>query len=135
MSSQPASKNGDREHLNRLIQGIFKHDKRIRFVSIYQDQNLLAGGMRPGVRSYDPEADAREIDLQLAKVGEITRAWQPWFGRLVRFTVNYEKITLAFHPLGSGRFLVISGEPEVNLSSLERVIAAQGYNALEKDVY
>ncbi len=114
------------------MQGIFKHDKRIRFVSIYQDQNLLAGGMRPGVESFDPEGDAREIDLQLAKVGEITRAWQPWFGRLVRFTVKYEKITLGFHPLGSGRFLVISGEPEANLSSLERVIAAQGYNALEK---
>ncbi len=134
MPSKASAKKSERERLNSVIEGIFNHDQRIRFVAIYQDQYQLAGGMRPGARSHDPEEEAREIDLQLAKVGEIARSWQRWFGNLVAFTIRYEKITLAFHPIRAGRFLVISSEPDFDPASLGGLITQQVYRALNEDI-
>jgi hypothetical protein len=134
MPPQDSTKKTDRDRLNRVILGIFDQDERIRSVAIYQDQYQLAGGMRPGARSHDPEEEAREIDLQLAKVGEIARSWQRWFGTLVAFTIKYERVTLAFHPLGAGRFLVISSEPDFDTASLSGFMSQRGYRALKEDI-
>ncbi len=134
MPPKAPTKKAEGERLNKVIEGIFNYDERIRFVAIYQDQYQLAGGMRPGARSHDPEEEAREVDLQLAKVGEIARSWQRWFGNLVAFTIRYEKITLAFHPIRAGRFLVISSEPDFDPASLEGVMTQQEFEALKEDI-
>jgi hypothetical protein len=133
MPPQASTRKTEGERLSKVIEGIFTHDKRIRFVAIYQDQYQVAGGMRPGARSHDPEEEAREIDLQLAKVGEIARSWQRWFGNLVAFTIKYEKITLGFRPLAAGRFLVVSSEPGFDHASLEGVMTQLGYKAPKGD--
>lgn len=133
MPSEASDNRKERERLRNAILDIFNHDERIRSVAIYEDQDQLAGGMRQGTKSHDPDAEARDIDLQLAKVGDTARSWQRWFGNLIAFTVKYEKVTLAFHPLGAGRFLVISSEPDFDPVSLESIVTQQGDKALTKD--
>jgi len=121
--------------LKKLIEKAFGVDERVRFVALYQDQYILAGGMRPNLASYDPEDESRSVDLQLAKIGEIVRTWQRWFGKLSRFTLKYEKINLVFQPLGEGRFLVLSGDSDFDPSIvLQRLRDDQDYKLLMEGI-
>jgi len=114
-----------RQSLERVIGRIFEMDKGIRMVAVYQGQYMLAGGMRKGVDSYDPN-DAYEIDMQLSKMGEIARSWEQWFGELSALVLKYDKINLTFQPLNGGRFLVMSTEPQVDSISIMTEIARGG---------
>jgi len=128
---QSSKRRVQRRSLEKLIQEVFNLDDRIRFIAVYQDQYLLAGGMRESLESYDPADDAHDVDLQLAKIGEIARAWQRWFGKLSTFVLRYEKINLAFQPLREGRFLVLSSEPAFDpLDALERLRRNPDYELL-----
>lgn len=118
LPSQVSKRESERKLLGEIIEWIFKRDRRVRFVAIYQDQYLLAGGMREGVTSLDPEEEAREIDLKLAKIAETIGDWQKWFGKLETFLLRYEKVSLIFQPLSNNRFLIISCEPDLDLFPL-----------------
>lgn len=100
--------------LATLVDRVFEVDTRIRFVGVYQHHNMLAGGMRKGRKSVDPEEEAVEIDTKLAKMGETAAAWQNWFGNLQGYSIRYENVSLAFVPLGKDRFLLISTEPDLD---------------------
>jgi len=112
------------------MDGIFAIDPGIRMVAVYQGQHMLAGGMRKGVESYDPD-DSYDVDMQLSKMGEIARAWQSWFGELESLTLKYEKLNLLFHPIDESRFLVMSTEPHVNpLATMKKIRARPDFNSL-----
>ncbi len=113
VASQTIDKSALRKSLEKVIEGIFEMDPGIRMVAVYQGQYILAGGMRKGVESYDPD-DAYDIDMQLSKMGEIAQGWETWFDRLEGLTLKYGKLNLTFHPVAKGRFLIMSTEPEVN---------------------
>jgi hypothetical protein len=106
-----------RRSIRKVIDGIFELDAGIRFVAVYQGQYLLAGGMRKGVDAYDPD-DSYDVDMQLAKMGEIARVWQRWFGHLDTISLRYGRVNLLFRPLGKGRFLVMSTEPRVDAEGI-----------------
>ena len=117
--------------LKKLIDDLFGLDPRIRFIAIYQGQYIIAGGMKPNLDSYDPVDEARDIDLQLEKIGEMVRKWQRWFGRLSSVTLMYEKINLIFQPLQEELFLVLSSEVDFDPEdALARLRAHPGYLAL-----
>lgn len=113
MVSQAVDRSALRKSLGKVIDGIFDLDPGIRMVAVYQGQYMLAGGMRKGVDSYDPD-DAYGIDMQLSKMGEMAEVWQTWFGKLEMLAFRYEKLNLTFHPLAEGRFLIMSTEPKVD---------------------
>ncbi len=75
---------------------------------------MLAGGMKEGRQSLEPEEEALDIDLSMAKIGGIATEWQKWFGGLEGFALRYHKINLAFVPLGEDRFLVFSTDPDLD---------------------
>ena len=100
--------------LAKLVDRVFEADQKVRFVGVYQEQYMLAGGMRHGRRSADPEEEAVEIDLKLAKMGGTATAWQKWFGDLRGFAIRYDKVSLAFIPLGGDRFLVLSTDADLD---------------------
>jgi hypothetical protein len=109
-----ADRRTQRRGLRKTIDEIFELDGGIRFVAVYQDQYLLAGGMRTGTPPYDPDDEAHEIDLQLGRIAEIAGSWQRWFGNLGALVLRYERLDLLFLPLSEGRFMVLSTEPGTN---------------------
>jgi hypothetical protein len=125
-----ASRRKKRLYLAGLIDKIFAVDPGIRFVAIYQDQYMLAGGMRKDRMTYDPEEEANDIDLHLAKIGEIARSWQRWFGTLNALVLSYERLNLVFQPLKEGRFLVLSTEAGLNSFELLEKLGTQDYRRL-----
>lgn len=87
------------------------------------------------MESYDPDDDAPDVDLQLAKIGEIAGTWQRWFGKLSTFVLRYQKINLAFQPLREGRFLVLSTEADFDPSvALERLQKNPNYELLMEGI-
>jgi len=134
MVSQTADRSALRKSLERVIEGIFDMDARIRMVAVYQGPYILAGGMREGVDSYDPD-DAYDVEMQLSKVGEIAQGWEKWFDRLQALTLKYEKLNLTFHPMGKGRFLIMSTEPDVDsFSVMEKVRARPDFKKLAQSI-
>ena len=124
-----------RRWLERAIDKVFEVDDGIRFVAVYQEQYMLAGGMRKGTASYDPEDEAHEIDMQLSRIGEIARSWQRWFGTLRALILSYERLNLVFQPLGEGRFLVLSTEPSTDpVSLMEKLRSHQDLSSLVQKI-
>ncbi len=132
---QTADRKLQRKSLKKIIDEFFGIDPRIRFIAIYHGQYIIAGGMRPNLESHDPDDEARDIDLQLEKIGEILRRWQRWFGKLHAFTLRYERVNLIFQPLEGERFLVMSTEPELDPSSvIMKVEAHSSYRTLTEEI-
>jgi hypothetical protein len=124
MVSQTARKTR-RKVFAKTLDDVFGIDKGIRFVAVYQGQYMLAGGMRKGTRSFDPEEEAHDIDLKLARIGEIARSWERWFGGLKTLVLRYERLNLLFLPLSEGRFLVVSTTPATNPVSVADALRRQ----------
>ena len=132
---QTSDRKLQRKSLKKIIDEFFGIDPRIRFIAIYHGQYIIAGGMRPNLESHDPDDEARDIDLQLEKIGEILRRWQRWFGKLHAFTLRYERVNLIFQPLEGERFLVMSTEPELDPSSvIMKVEAHSSYRTLTEEI-
>lgn len=130
MVTQAIDRSTIRKSLEQTINGIFELDPGIRMVAIYQGQYMLAGGMRKGVASYDPN-DAYDIGMQLSKMGEIAQGWQRWFGQLEALTIRYEKLNLTFHQIDEGRFLVMSTEPSVDpVSTMKKIRSRPDFKKL-----
>jgi hypothetical protein len=127
-------RNAARKSLEQAIEGIFDIDPGIRKFAVYQGQHVLAGVMRKGVESYDPE-DAYNIDMQLCKMGEITQGWEKWFGQLEALTLKYEKLNLTFHPLSRSRFLIMSSEPAVDsVTTMEKIRSRPDFKNLDQSI-
>lgn len=121
--------------LATLVDRVFEVDRRVRFVGVYQEHNMLAGGMRKGRKSVDPEEEAIEIDIKMAKMGEITSAWQKWFGKLSGYSIRYKRVSLAFAPLSDDRFLVISTDSGLDpLDVMEKLRQDEDFGQLVEAV-
>lgn len=101
------------EMVSSFISKIFSIDERVRFVAIYEGQYMLAGTMREGRESLDPEDAAREIDIQLSRMFEIGSKWQNWFGKFHYLVLKFSKVNLGIAPIKGKRALVISTEPSL----------------------
>jgi len=102
-----------RTYLLKLLDAVFGIDARIRSASIYEDQYLIGGGMRPGVASFEPDEVAKQIDLEFATIAKLAAGWERWFGRMGAVYVTYDKVNLYFFRLGGKRFMVVSAEPSL----------------------
>ncbi len=119
MASKTLGKRFAQRNYANLVKKVFSEDKRIRFVAIYAGRDLISGGMREGIPSYDPEEQAKELDLELSKIAKSTSNSERWFGKLNGILIAYEKLNLALFPLEDmDKFVVVSSEPDVNLLSV-----------------
>jgi len=101
--------------VHMLLERMLKQEQGIRFAALYEGERLIEGGMREGVHSYDPEAVSKEIDIEIAILGNVAKRWESWFGRLRYVALRFEKLNMIFVPITpKTRFLVISTEPSVD---------------------
>ncbi|MDG6908434.1 MAG: hypothetical protein JRN20_21900 [Nitrososphaerota archaeon] len=125
MDSDTLSKRVGHRTYASLVERIFNEDKRIRFVAVYGGRDLLAGGMKPGLPSYDPEEVAREVDLEFARIAKSAQSSERWFGELNAIVMSYKNINLGlFRFEDMNKFLVVSSEPDYNPLSLLQKLPA-----------
>jgi hypothetical protein len=100
----------------------------VRFAALYEGERLIEGGMKEGVHSYDPESVSKEIDLEIAILGNVAKRWENWFGKMRCVVLRFEGVNIIFVPFGAKqRYLVVSTEsssdPGIVLNRIGRGLA------------
>ena len=91
----------------KLCDKIFDLDKAIRFVGVIEKMGqLVAGGMRPGVRPLEADTDKQKLYMEFALRNAMRHDFDPEFGRMVYAFSEREKIKFATFPLGENLILV-----------------------------
>lgn len=85
----------DKVFLQKLADMVSEVDPGIRYAAFADlDGNIVAGGMRTGVQSYDSDQDQRMRTIQRSISGYMFRDWERNYGRH-EFTVTvFEKLVL-----------------------------------------
>lgn len=112
----------DMVFLQKLVDSVFRVDPRVRYAAFADiEGEIVAGGMRTGVQSYDSDEDQRMRTVQRSISGYMFRDWARNYGQH-KFTVTaFEKIVLiqiSYEEL----VLNISTEPDVKVSEVLKKI-------------
>ncbi len=110
---------------------IFKIDPKIRFVAIFNNSaELIAGGMRPGMKSYLPES------LTKVSVDQSILRWKTrlelkdWIGSPKYAYAEYEKIKRYTIYLDTGDLLTISTEvgldAQITMNRVFKILGKKG---------
>jgi len=91
----------------KLCDSIFALDKSIRFAGVIDRMgNLVAGGMRKGIRPLEPREERRKLYLEYALRNAMRQDFDPKFGRVIYTLSEREKVKLASFPVGESLVLV-----------------------------
>ncbi len=91
----------------KLCDGIFALDRSIRFAGVIDRMgNLVAGGMRKGIRPLEPKEERRKLYLEYALRNAMRQDFDAKFGRVIYTLSDREKVKLASFPVGESLVLV-----------------------------
>lgn len=106
-----------------LCTEVFSADKRIRYATVTDSRcNILAGGMRKGVASFESSDDAKKIDLQVTVLDGVMRTWSESLGRARFALIEHEKAYMVIIPFNS-KHVELSIETSMSLEEIGRVVA------------
>ncbi len=101
---------------------IFKFDKRIRYCgAIDQKWNLIAGTLRKGIESLEPELEDSKLFLNIALLVSMDRSWDRYFGRTKVLVIVKEKVTIFIYSLSSLRAILLAVEPDFPITKLNKL--------------
>jgi len=113
-----------------LQRKVFDFDRRIRYFGILDEMGRTAtDGMRPGVKSLEPDQEAEMVDLQVAVTRGMTEAGSKYLGRTDYIVIHREHLMLIALPRKDKRTVLISAEPDFSLDRLRELtkIVDEGY--------
>jgi len=77
-----------------------------------------AGGMRPGIKSLEPDDEAERVDMQVAVTRGMAEAAHKYLGRTNYIIIHRENLMLIALPRNNRRTVLISAEPDFPLERL-----------------
>ena len=93
--------------LDKLCDRIFAADKSIRFAGfIGKMGNLVAGGMRKGIKPLEPSEDRRKLYLEFALRSAMRSEFDEEYGKTIYTMSEREKIKIATFPYGDYLILI-----------------------------
>jgi hypothetical protein len=116
-----------------LEEKVFRLDRRIRYCGILDEMGReSSGGMRPGVRSLEPEDEAEKVNLQVALTRGLAESAQSYFGATDYVIIHREKLMLIAMPRSDHRTILVGAEPSFPLHKVEtlRSLIEKEYAAL-----
>ncbi|MGH9991427.1 MAG: DUF6659 family protein [Nitrososphaera sp.] len=112
----------------KLCDSIFALDRSIRFAGVIDKMgNLVAGGMRKGVRPLEPKEERRKLYLEYALRNAMRQDFDSKFGRVIYTLSEREKVKLASFPISDSLVLVSidkKGEHTKIISRIVRLVSA-----------
>jgi hypothetical protein len=106
---------------NEVINKILASSVGVRYVAVLDGSgNVVAGGMRPGVKSLGTEEDDRRFAHDVVLIKHVREEWDRLFGKVCfsissRSTINIISIYL------NSETLVVTTEPDVSLLLVDRI--------------
>jgi len=110
------------ERYKVLCDKIFAVDSRIRYAVVLDEAGLIvAGGMRPGVKSVgSPEYD-RRVDFQTTVLVAIIKTWSEAIGPASFVFFKHKKINAILIPIGNKQ-LAVSTQPDFPLENVSKML-------------
>ena len=99
--------------LQKLCDQIFSISQNIRFAGVITKMGILvAGGMKPDLKSLEDKDDSSKLYVQFALMTEMRKDFDSTFGKAIYSFTEREKIKLASFPLDDSHILRVSIEKE-----------------------
>jgi hypothetical protein len=97
--------------LHELCEKIYSINQQIRFAGVITKMGrLVAGGMRPDMKSLEGKDDSSKLYVQFALMTEMRKDFDDIFGKAIYSFTEREKIKLASFPLNDNHILRVSIE-------------------------
>jgi hypothetical protein len=97
--------------LHELCEKIYSINQHIRFAGVITKMGrLVAGGMRPDMKSLEGKDDSSKLYVQFALMTEMRKDFDDIFGKAIYSFTEREKIKLASFPLNDNHILRVSIE-------------------------
>ena len=97
--------------LHELCEKIYAINQHIRFAGVITKMGrLVAGGMRPDMKSLEDKDDSSKLYVQFALMTEMRKDFDDIFGKAIYSFTEREKIKLASFPLDGNHILRVSIE-------------------------
>jgi hypothetical protein len=119
------TKKGDpaQESAYQVVKALFESDGRIRYCAIIGEKGQeVVGGMRPGVKSLEPELESSRLRLQTLIGMAMNRNWNDLLGDANYIIANRDKVVLFIFPLSGVRSLLVSAEPDYPLEQFGQIL-------------
>jgi len=105
-----------------LYDQIFAADRRVRYTVVLDEAGrVVAGGMRPGVKSIETLEHERRVDFQVAILAGVIKTWSKVFGPTSFIFFKHEKINLIVFPIAN-RQLDVSTQPDFPLEDVPKIL-------------
>lgn len=113
---------GTRNH-EKLCIAIFALDRSIRFAGVIDKMgNLVAGGMKKGIRPLEPKEERRKLYLEFALRNAMRQEFDSKFGRVIYTLSEREKIKLTSFPMGDSLVLVSINKDGDHEKIIQRIL-------------
>lgn len=97
--------------LQELCEKIYSINRHIRFAGVITKMGrLVAGGMRPDIKSLEDNDNSSKLYVQFALMTEMRKDFDDIFGKAIYSFTEREKIKLASFPLDDNHILRVSIE-------------------------
>ena len=83
---------------------------------------MISGGMRPGVRSLEPDEEAERVDLQVVLTRSMSESAQPYLGKTNYVIIHRENLMLAAMPMPDRKTVLVSTEPSFPLTKMRTIL-------------
>jgi len=105
-----------------LYDQIFAADRRVRYTVVLDEAGrVVAGGMRPGVKSIETLEHERRVDFQVAILAGVIKTWSKVFGPTSFIFFKHEKINLIVFPIANKQ-LDVSTQPDFPLEDVPKIL-------------
>jgi hypothetical protein len=102
---------------------VFKLDRRIRYCGVLDEMGReTSGGMRPGVKSLEPEDEAERVNLQVALTRGMGESARSYFGMTDYVIIHRERLMLIALPRPDRKTVLVGAEPDFPLNLLKTLI-------------
>jgi hypothetical protein len=113
---------GSRQH-EKLCDTIFALDPSIRFAGVIDKMgNLVAGGMKKGIRPLEPREERRKLYLEFALRNAMRQDFDSEFGRVIYTLSEREKLKIASFPMGEQLVLVSIDRDGDHAKLIQRIL-------------
>ena len=104
---------------DKIITEMFKFDRRVRSATIIdQDGRQIAGGMRKGIPSLEPQSEDLRLIANLTIQLNTDKTWDKYFGRNQYTFIKRERLNIMTFYLGA-KLVLVSAEPDFTLQQAQ----------------
>jgi hypothetical protein len=104
---------------DKIITEMFKFDRRVRSATIIdQEGRQIAGGMRKGIPSLEPQSEDLRLIANLTIQLNTDKTWDKYFGKNQYTFIKRERLNIMTFYLGN-KLVLVSAEPDFTLQQAQ----------------